>query len=103
MGESVIYSLEVNKKGVYNSFEYETRSKAEQAYKFICDKFCDSRIIDRISVNSDKDIVQLTIRELITGSVMNTMAPLLPEQMFSKDVYDEILTVASEYHKKKHK
>ncbi|MCP3764197.1 hypothetical protein NLX67_17765 [Domibacillus sp. A3M-37] len=101
MEKGTTYSLEVNGEGTHNSFNYETMSKASEAYKFLSGKFSEYRINNKSSVTSDEEIVQLTISDMFIGTFpINTAASIVPEDWFSKDVYEEMLEAARDYYEK---
>jgi hypothetical protein len=104
MESGITYSLEINGEGTRNSFNYETMSKASEAYKFLSSKFSAHRIINKNSITSADEIVQLTISDMFIGTFpINTMASIIPEDCFNKEVYDEMLKAAREYYEKTNK
>lgn len=96
LAADVYYSLGVNSKGEHNSFSFETKKAAEEAYNFISDKFREHKVV-LSKDNYSQDIVQLTINETFEGSVpAGVMASFLPQEFF-KDVYADMLKSAREY------
>lgn len=101
MEKGMTYSLEVNGEGTHNSFNYETMSKASEAYQFLSGKFSEQRINNKSSVTSAEEIVQLTISDMFIGTFPNnTTASIIPENWFKREVYEEMLEAARDYYEK---
>ena len=104
MEKGITYSLEVVGEGTHNSFNYETMSKASEAYTFLSRKFSEYRINNKGSVTSPEEIVQLTISDMFLGTFPNnTAASIVPEDWFDKDVYEEMVEAARDYYEKTNK
>lgn len=99
--KGMTYSLEVNGEGTRNSFNYETMSKAREAYQFLSRKFSERRVNNKSSVTSAEELVQLTISNMFIGTFPNNTTPsIVPEEWFNKDVYEEMLEAARDYYEK---
>jgi hypothetical protein len=98
MRNEVVYSLEVNNKGVHNSFDYDSMGKAMEAYKFLCQKFNNQMIVNKSKENYSDSIVQLCVLETYIGYVPSgVMASFVPEEWINAD-YEKVLSAAMIYH-----
>ncbi|USK68406.1 hypothetical protein [Peribacillus asahii] len=93
-----IYSLQIMKNDQRNSFDYETEDEAYKAYKFLEEKYKNNIIIDKESVNFAKDIIQLSISKATVGPVLKGLTASFTPYEWFKDVYEEIILSATEYH-----
>ncbi|WP_050183884.1 hypothetical protein [Domibacillus robiginosus] len=101
MEKGITYSLEVNGEGMHHSFNYETMGKADEAYKFLAQKFNDHKIINKSAAASPDEFVQLTISNMYIGTFpTNTTATIVPEEWFNKAVYEQMLEAARDYYEK---
>lgn len=93
-----IYALEIKENDKRNSFDYETEDEAYKAFEFLAEKYKDNRIVDKGTVTSADDIIQLSICKTHVGTVpQGAIANYSPYEWF-KDVHEEITLSATEYH-----
>ncbi|MFS0603226.1 hypothetical protein [Peribacillus frigoritolerans] len=93
-----IYVLEIRKNGKRNSFDYETEDEAYKALEFLAEKYKDNKILDKGTVTSADDIIQLSICKTYVGSVpKGAIANYSPNEWF-RDAHEEITLSATEYH-----
>ncbi|WP_339201687.1 hypothetical protein [Peribacillus sp. FSL P2-0133] len=93
-----IYSLEIMKNDERKSFDYESEDEAFKAYKFLEEEYKNNIIIDKESVNSAKDIIQLSISKATVGPVRKGLTASYQPCEWFKDIYEEIILSATEYH-----
>jgi hypothetical protein len=91
-----VYHLEINGNESHNSFEFSNLEEVERLFSTLREQFSNYEIT--MNQARENDFVQLTYSPVYLDAVPNTIAPIVPNKLYSANVYEDMLTVAREKH-----